>query len=53
MSSQALLLGSTVLSVQIAIGSSKNALLTTLGVTVVATLVGTLIEQPEITDDAA
>lgn len=53
MSTQALTLGSTVLTVQIAIGAGRGALLTTLGVTVVATMIGALIEQPEMRDDAA
>lgn len=53
MSTQALTLGSTVLTVQIAIGSSRRALLVTLGLTVAATLIGALIEQPEVRDDAA
>jgi hypothetical protein len=53
MSTQALTLGSTVLTVQIAIGASKRALLVTLALTVAATLIGALIEQPEVRDDAA
>lgn len=51
MSSQALTFGSTILGVLIAIEASRTALITTLLLTVAATLFGALIEQPEIHDD--
>lgn len=53
MSTQALTLGSTVLTVQIAIGAGRTPLLVTLGLTVAATLIGALVEQPEVRDDAS
>lgn len=53
MSTQALTLGSTVLTVQIAIGASRSVLLVTLALTAAATLFGALVEQPEVHDDAA
>lgn len=53
MSTQALTLGSTILAVQIAVGASNTALLITLGLTVVATLIGALVEQPEVKDEQA
>ena len=51
MSSQALTLGSTILTVQIAVGASRGVLIVTLLLTVAATLFGALIEQPEIRDE--
>lgn len=51
MSVHALFLGSTVLSVLIAIGSGKSTLIMTLIITVVATLIGALVEQPEVKDE--
>ena len=51
MSTQALTLGATILSVLIAISASQTVLLVALGLTVAATLYGTLVEQPEIKDE--
>jgi hypothetical protein len=53
MSTQALTLGATVLSVLIAIGAGQTTLLIALGLTVAATLIGALVEQPEVKDDSA
>lgn len=53
MSTQALTFGSTVLTVQIAIGASRTALLVTLALTTAATLFGALVEQAEVHDDEA
>lgn len=51
MSTQALTLGSTILTVQIAVGAGRGVLIITLVLTVAATLAGALIEQPEIRDE--
>lgn len=50
MSNQALSLGTITLTVLIAIDASKSLLLTVLFLTAAMTLVGTLIEQPELED---
>lgn len=51
MSTQALGLGTTVLSVGIYLEWSAPALLSILGPTVAMTLAGSLIDQPEVTTD--
>ena len=51
MSAQALGVGSTILTVGIALGWSASALIFILVVTVAMVLAGTLIEQPEIRDE--
>ncbi len=50
MSSQAVTLGGFVLTVQIAIGAGRGALLATLWLTIAAVVTGTLVEQPEVKD---
>lgn len=51
MSTQALALGSTALSVAIALEAERWMLLAILGCTTAMTLIGTLIEQPEVRHD--
>lgn len=51
MSNQALTLGSTALSVAIAVDADRGVLFAVLGLTTAMTLIGTLIEQPEVHRD--
>lgn len=51
MSNQAMALGSMALTVAIALDAERWVLLTILGLTAVATMIGTLIEQPEVHRD--
>lgn len=51
MSNQAITLGSMALTVAIALDADRWVMLTILGVTTAATMIGTLIEQPEVHRD--
>ena len=48
MSTQALTMGGTCLTVFIALGFSKTLILTTLYITIAAVLYGSLVDQPEL-----